>query len=139
MDVTSNAPLNSPQPAAQSPSSPAFAAGGVAPVQGAPDSIVTPAVSATDANAREDDALRRPSNRERDAAVASLQSLEVAGLSTRIEFDPANEQVFLEILQPRTEEVIQRIPSEALVEFLDQQFEQVAAAGAGVDPVDTSA
>ncbi|MDJ0685620.1 MAG: flagellar protein FlaG [Alphaproteobacteria bacterium] len=139
MDVAPNNPLSSPQPGAQSASSPAFAAGGVAPVQGAPDSVVTPTVSATDANAREDDALRRPSNRERDAAVASLQSLELAGLSTRIGFDPENEQVFLEILQPSTEEVIQRIPSEALVEFLDQQFDQLVAAGAGVEPVDTSA
>lgn len=130
---------STPQPAQTQPAA-VSQAGAVGTLQSAPENVVTPAVSPSETNVREEDAFRRPANPSRDAAVASLQSLELSGLQTRVGFDAEREEVFLEILRPGTSDVIQRIPSEGLIEFLSEQFDQLSGtADGGVPPVDTSA
>lgn len=93
-------------------------------VQNVPDQVVTAPTNAEDTNVRDDDALRRQERGAREAGVASLEDLKVQGLKTRVGFDTEYDLVFLEILTPKTEDVIQRIPSESLVEFLADQFQQ---------------
>ncbi len=142
MEVSLNTtPVPLPQQQqSNAPPAPATDAGAVPTLQATPDNVVTAAVSPSETNVRDDDAFRRQSGGGREGAVASLQDLQVQGISTRVGFDAENETVFLEILQPRTEEVIQRIPSEGLVQFLNEQFDQlVATATTDSTAVDTSA
>ena len=142
MEVSLNTnPVPLPQQQQSStPPTPAADAGAVPTLQATPDNVVTAAVSPSETNVRDDDALRRQGGGAREGRVASLQDLQINGLRTRVGFDAENETVFLEILQPQTEEVIQRIPSEGLVQFLNERFDQLAAdAGADAAAVDTSA
>ena len=142
MEVSLNTnPVPLPQQQQSStPPNPAAEAGAVPTLQATPNNVVTAAVSPSETNVRDDDALRRQGGNGREGGVASLQDLELNGLRTRVGFDAENETVFLEILQPRTEEVIQRIPSEGLVQFLNEQFDQLIANGnSDGTAVDTSA
>lgn len=142
MEVSLNTtPVQLPQQQqSTTPPTPAAEAGAVPTLQATPDNVVTAAVSPSETNVRDDDALRRQSGGGRDGGLASLQDLELNGVRTRVGFDAESETVFLEILQPRTEEVIQRIPSEGLVQFLNEQFDQlISSATSDSTAVDTSA
>lgn len=142
MEVSLNtAPVALPQQQqSNTPPQPAADAGAVPTLQAAPENVVTAAVAPSETSVRDDDALRRQSGGGRESGVASLQDLQLNGLRTRVGFDAENETVFLEILQPRTEEVIQRIPSEGLVQFLNEQFDQlISNAASESTAVDTSA
>ncbi len=142
MEVSLNTtPVPLPQQQqSNAPQTPAADAGAVPTLQSTPDNVVTAAVAPSETNVRDDDALRRQGGGGRDGGVASLQDLQINGLRTRVGFDPENETVFLEILQPQTEEVIQRIPSEGLVQFLNEQFDQLITNGSSDSTaVDTSA
>ena len=131
MEVTFNTPVQAQPQTAPQTSQPGATveAGAVATLASVADNVVTAAVPTSDPNTRSDDASRRQNNTAQEG-IASLQEFRAQGLSTRIGFDPENEQVFLEILAPRTEEVIQRIPSEGLVEFLSEQFNRIVTNGA---------
>lgn len=131
MEVTFNTPVQAQPQTAPQTTQPAsnVEAGATPTISTVADNVVTAAVSTSDPETRSDDASRRQ-NGSTQEGVASLAELRVQGLSTRIGFDPENEQVFLEILQPRTNDVIQRIPSEGLVEFLSEQFNRIVADGA---------
>lgn len=141
MEVTFNSPVQAqPQTAPQTSQAGATVeAGAVSTLASVADNVVTAAVQTSDPNTRSDDASRRQNNTSQEG-VSSLQELRARGISTRIGFDPENEQVFLEILAPRTEDVIQRIPSEGLVEFLSEQFNRIVTDGAngGNPSVDAS-
>lgn len=135
---TTPTPLPQQQPSTTAPN-PATDAGAVPTLQSTPDNVVTAAVAPTETNVRDDDAFRRQGGAAREGAVASLSDLQVDGISTRVGFDAESETVFLEILQPQTEEVIQRIPSEGLVQFLNEQFGQsVSNSTSDNGAVDTS-
>jgi len=131
MEVTFNTPVQAqPQSAPQTnQAGSTVEAGAVATLASVADNVVTAAVATSDPDTRSDDATRRQNNSE-PSGLASLQEFRARGLSTRIGFDPENEQVFLEILAPRTQDVIQRIPSEGLVEFLSEQFSRIVTNGA---------
>lgn len=124
------------QPAPQQ----AVDAGATPTIQRLPDNVVTAAETTSDPNVRSEDAFRRQSRTQQET-LASLEELQIQGLRTRVGFDVENELVFLEILQPKTEEVIQRIPSEGLVQFLNEQFNRAVAVDTGVGSrsVDTAA
>ncbi|WP_425403979.1 hypothetical protein [Hwanghaeella sp.] len=142
MEVSLNtSPVALPQQQqSNTPPTPAADAGAVPTLQGTPDNVVTAAVAPSETNVRDDDALRRQGGNSREGRVASLQDLELNGLRTRVGFDAESETVFLEILQPRTDQVIQRIPSEGLVQFLNEQFDQlITDAATDTTAVDTSA
>ncbi len=129
---TSPTPLPQQQPST-TPPNPAVDAGAVPTLQSTPDNVVTAPVAPTETNVREDDAFRRQGAPTREGGAASLADLQIEGLSTRVGFDAESETVFLEILQPQTDEVIQRIPSEGLVQFLNEQFDQIVASGSRGD------
>ena len=135
---TTPATLPQQQPSTTAPN-PAVDAGAVPTLQSTPDNVVTAPVAPTETNVRGDDAFRRQGGGARDGAVASFSDLRLEGLSTRVGFDAESETVFLEILQPRTEEVIQRIPSEGLVQFLNEQFDRIVTdTGAANRAIDQS-
>lgn len=110
----------------QQSSTPAAQAGAVPTLQATPDNVVTAAVEPSDTNVRSDDAFRRSGPGNGGGGFISLDDIRIQGLATRIDFDPNTEKVYLEILQPQTDKVIRRIPSESLVEFLNESFEAVA-------------
>ncbi|MEQ8601975.1 MAG: hypothetical protein RIB45_01555 [Marivibrio sp.] len=138
VNLTTQVPLPQSQQNNQGPNA-TNASGATQTVQNVPDQVVTAATNAEDANVRDDDALRRQERGARETGVASLDDLQIQGLKTRVGFDTDNDLVYLEILTPRTEDVIQRIPSESLVEFLSEQFEQISAQNrAAAQPFDRS-
>lgn len=97
-------------------------AGATATLQKAPDNVVTAATSAESSNVRDDDAMRRQERSDRDLQINTLENMKVSGLKTRIGYDVEDERVYLEILIPNTNEVLQRIPSESLLDFLASQI-----------------
>lgn len=131
MEVNLNANVALPQQSQQAPNA-TSEAGATQTVQNVPDQVVTAATNPSSTSARDDDALRREDRAAREAQVASLQDLQIEGLKTRVGFDQENDTVFLEILAPQSEDVIQRIPSESLVEFLSEQFSQVTTANSNI-------
>ncbi|MDW3208009.1 MAG: flagellar protein FlaG [Alphaproteobacteria bacterium] len=126
VNLTPQVPLQQNSQSQPAPNATAQA-GATSTVQNVPDNVVTAATENTEANAREDDALRRQERSQREQGVSALQDLEIAGLRTRVDFDVEEDRVFLEILLPRTEEVIRRIPSESLIEFLQSQVDRITA------------
>lgn len=126
VNISPQVPLqqsNQQQPAPNATSQ----AGATATVQNVPDNVVTAATEGAETNAREDDALRRQERSVREQGVSTLQNLELNGLKTRVGFDAESDQVFLEILLPESDEVIQRIPSEGLIEFLQGEVARLTS------------
>jgi len=97
-----------------------------------PDNVVTAATETKESNIRDDDALRRQ-DRGDAAGLATVEGLRVSGFKTRIDYDNEQERVFLEIIEPKTEEVLQRIPSESLIQYLSDELRSRSA------PVDVGA
>ncbi|MCR9220796.1 MAG: hypothetical protein NXI21_11260 [Alphaproteobacteria bacterium] len=128
VNLTTQVPLQQQQQSQQGPNA-TNSSGATQTVQNVPDQVVTAATNAEDANVRDEDALRRQERSAREAGVASIDDLRIQGLKTRVGFDTENDLVFLEILTPKTEDVIQRIPSESLIEFLADQFNRLSDAG----------
>lgn len=119
-NLASQVPLPQSNQTQQAPNA-TTQAGATSTVQDVPDNVVTATTEPAQSNAREDDALRRQDKSVREQAASQLEDLEIQGLSTRVGFDAESDTVFLEIVNPTSEEVIQRIPSENLVEFLSTQ------------------
>lgn len=124
VNLTTQVPLPQTSQSQQAPNATAQA-DATATLQSVPDNVVTAATDPAQTNTREEDALRRQERSVREQGVSSLQDLQVAGLTTRVGFDAESDRVFLEILLPQTEEVIRRIPSENLIEFLQSSVDQV--------------
>jgi len=137
VNLTSQVPLPQGQQQQTAPNA-TNQSGATSTVQNVPDNVVTAATDATETSAREDDALRRQDRSEREQAIASLQDFQAEGLRTRVGFDAESDRVFLEILAPQTEEVIQRIPSENLIEFLQTEVDPVAARSSSAQTLDAS-
>jgi uncharacterized FlaG/YvyC family protein len=98
-------------------------------VQSVPDNVVTATTDSAQPNTREDDALRRQERSVREQGVSALQELQIQGLKMRVGFDAETDAVFLEVLLPNTEEVLRRIPSENLIEFLQSQVDRIRNRG----------
>lgn len=130
MDVNLASQVPLPQ---QAPNATAQA-GATSTLQDVPDNVVTAATEPADTNARQEDALRRQERSVREQAASQLQELEIRGLSTRVGFDTENDTVFLEIINAASQEVIQRIPSENLIEYLSSQVNNTATTDAGSSP-----
>jgi len=138
MEVTLPAQLLSTQSAQQQPTSQQTTVtnqvGATQTIQSVPDQVVTATADPTAANAREEDAMRRQERGSREPSVATIQDLEIKGLTTRIDYDVERERVFLEILAPQTEEILQRIPSENLLDFLAAQAPNLTGSSSeGID------
>lgn len=131
-------------PAQQQPQSAPSAtneAGATSTVQKTPDNVVTAATQSAETNVRDDDALRRQNRGNLESSLAALEALKIEGLKTRVGYDNEQETVFLEILAPNSDQVIQRIPSESLVEFLASQVQAnsgLASLNGTSNPLDQS-
>jgi len=104
-------------------------AGATTTVQNVPDNVVTATTDSAQPNTREDDALRRQERSVREQGVSALPELQIQGLKTRVGIDAETDVVFLEVLLPNTEEVLRRIPSENLIEFLQSQVDRISTRG----------
>lgn len=132
VNLTSQVPLPQSQQSQQAPNA-TTQAGATSTVQSVPDNVVTATTAQSESSVREEDAFRRQERSDRERAVSQLEDLQIQGIETRFGFDAENDRVFLEVLRPNTEEVIQRIPSENLIQFLQTQVDQVGGA-VGSDP-----
>jgi uncharacterized FlaG/YvyC family protein len=96
-----------------------------------PDSVVSqPGESAGPKNDR-DRSLERDSDRdlarkkqpELNSAQQALDSLKFSSRRTQVGFNNELNKVFLEVVDTRTDQVIEQIPSEKLVKFVNEQLE----------------
>ena len=138
-----SSPQGQSQPAQPNPT-PATDAGAI---QNNPEYVVTPPAKAESApedrrrdvlGQQAEDGPQGPSGR------ADLADGEPVGLTRRttLNFDSEQNRVFLEVIDKKTDEVIQRIPSENFVNFvasvLDEPTQLESAPSAEPGPVDTS-
>jgi uncharacterized FlaG/YvyC family protein len=138
VNLTTQVPLPQSQQSQQAPNA-TSQAGATSTLQDVPDNVVTAATQGSETNAREDDALRRQERAAREQAISQLEDLQLQGLQTRVGFDAESDRVFLEVLLPNTEEVIQRIPSENLIQFLQSQVDAIGGdPGAPAQTLDRS-
>lgn len=100
-------------------------AGATSTVQKVPDNVVTAATETEQSNVRDDDASRRESRPDNPATLDTFQNLQIDGFQTRLGFDNESDVFYLEILQPDSDNVVQRIPSESLVEYLNSKFDEL--------------
>ncbi len=141
VNLTTQTPLPSAQHSQSNPSATAQA-GAIATLQKTPDNVVTATTNAESANVRDDDAMRKQERGDRDLQIATLENLKMTGLKTRIGYDSEDDRVYLEILIPNTNEVLQRVPSESLLDYLATQvakFAGIDSTSAGTEkPIDQS-
>lgn len=104
-------------------------AGATQTLQSSPDNVVTATTETSQSNTRDEDASRRESRGDRQSSLRTMDELRISGLKTRVGYDNEQETVFLEVLQPRTDDVIIRIPSEELIQYLSQQAQQLRSGG----------
>ena len=128
INVTTPVPLSQNSQTQQAPNA-TTQAGATTTVQAVPDNVVTATTDSAQANTREDDALRRQERSVREQGVSALPELQIQGLKTRVGFDAETDVAFLEVLLPNTEEVLRRIPSENLIEFLQSQVDRISNRG----------
>ncbi|MAO90557.1 MAG: hypothetical protein CMM78_07755 [Rhodospirillaceae bacterium] len=128
INVTPPVPLSQNSQTQQAPNA-TTQAGATTTVQNVPDNVVTATTDSAQPNTREDDALRRQERSVREQGVSALPELQIQGLKTRVGIDAETDVVFLEVLLPNTEEVLRRIPSENLIEFLQSQVDRISTRG----------
>jgi uncharacterized FlaG/YvyC family protein len=100
-------------------------------LQSNPDSVVSqPGQSAGQKNdsgsslARNSDSgLARQEQPELKSAQQALDSLKLSSRRTQVGFNNELNKVFLEVVDTRTNQVIEQIPSEKFVEFVSEQLE----------------
>ncbi|MTI10564.1 hypothetical protein [Curvivirga aplysinae] len=126
MDIAFTPQVNLPQTNTPQPQTGATAeAGAVSTLQRTPDNVVTAATETDQPNVRDEDASRRESRPDTPATLDTYQNLRIDGFQTRLGFDNETDTYFMEVLQPDSDNVIQRIPSESLIEYLDSKFDEL--------------
>ena len=128
INISTPVPLSQNSQTQQAPNA-TSQAGATTTVQNVPDNVVTAATDPAQTNTPEDNALRRQERSVREQGVSALQELQLQGFKTRVGFDAETDVVFMEILLPNTEEVLRRIPSENLIEFLQSQVDRISNTG----------
>lgn len=101
------------------------------PLQQLPDNVVTAAPESESSNVRDDDGARQQEAPLRGRALPSIQELNYRGISARFNLHSTGNYVVLEILGA-DDVVIARIPSDGLLEFLENQANRQFAAPAPV-------
>ncbi|WP_420549381.1 hypothetical protein [Curvivirga sp.] len=126
MDIAFTPQVNLPQTNTPQPQTGAtIEAGAVSTLQRTPDNVVTAATETDQPNVREEDASRQESRPDTPATLDTYQNLRIDGFQTRLGFDNETDTYFMEVLQPDSDNVIQRIPSESLIEYLDSKFDEL--------------
>ena len=93
-------------------------------VQSNPSNVVTAtAKSEGSRSARRDDTSSRAAQEVTVSARQAIDSLRLTNRRTQIGFNSELNRVFLEVINAKTDEVVERIPSERLVRFVAEQLE----------------
>ncbi len=119
------APLASFQTQTGQPANPPAGADSAAvkTVQSNPSNVVTAtAKSEGSRNARRDDTSGRAAQEVASSARQAVDSLRLTNRRTQIGFNSELNRVFLEVINAKTDEVVERIPSEQLVRFVAEQL-----------------
>lgn len=126
MDVNfTSLPSLQPQTGGQSGNSPAVSAGNsaVKTVQSNPDGIVKQTSNPSGPQNEARRGLARQDPPELKSAQHALDSLRFSSRRTQVGFDNELNRVFLEVVDTRTDQVVEQIPSEEFVRFVQQQLE----------------
>lgn len=92
-------------------------------LQSNPSSVVTQ--SSSSSGPREDNGkgLARQEQPELQSAQQALDSLKFSSRRTQVGFNNELNKVFLEVVDTRTDQVVEQIPSEEFVRFVSEQLE----------------
>ena len=125
MDVNfSSLPSLQSQPTASSGSS--SGSGGnsaVKTIQSSPDAVVTQ-VSESDGPQNESgNGFSRQEQAELQGAQQALESLRFSSRKTQLGFNNELNKIFIEVVDTRTDTVVEQIPSEKFVKFVSEQLE----------------
>lgn len=128
MDVNfSSLPSLQSQSSSQSGSNPIPGGGSaVKTLQSNPDAVVS---QSSQSNGPENDngkGLTRQDLPELKSAQQALDSLKFSSRRTQVGFNNELNKVFLEVVDTRTDQVIEQIPSEEFVRFVSEQLEPPA-------------
>ena len=99
--------------------------GSVNTLQKSPDNVVSAASDIEKSNVRDDDAARRQEKSTLDLNIKRFEEQKIIGVKARIGYDREDKNIYLEIIMPKTEEVIQRIPSKEFAQFLSTQISSI--------------
>ena len=99
--------------------------GSVDTLQKSPDNVVAAASDVNKPNVRDDDAARRQEKSSIDLNVKRFNDQKLVGVKARIGYDREDKNIYLEILMPKTDEVMQRIPSKEFATFLASQVTSI--------------
>jgi len=126
MDVNfSSLPSLQPQSSSQSGSNPAVSAGSsaVRTLSTNPDDVVKQASVPFGPQNESGRGLARQDPPELKSAQQALDSLRFSSRRTQVGFNNELNRVFLEVVDTRTEQVVEQIPSEEFVRFVHEQLE----------------
>lgn len=129
MDVNfSSLPSLQPQPGGQSGNSQAASAGSsaVKTQQSNPDTVVKQTNQASGPQNETGRGLARQDPPELKSAQQALESLRFTSRRTQVGFNNELNRVFLEVIDTRTNQVVEQIPSEEFVRFVHEQLEPPA-------------
>ena len=129
MDVNfTSLPSLQPQSGGQSGNSQATgsATTAVKTLQTNPDSVVRQSSQTAGSQNDSGRGLAREEPRELKSAQQALDSLRFSSRKTQVGFDNELNRVFIEVVDTRTDQVVEQIPSEEFVRFVHEQLEPPA-------------
>ncbi len=92
-------------------------------VQSNPSNVVTATANTEGSrNARRDDTSGRAAQESISSVREVIDSLRLTSRRTQIGFNSELNRVFLEVINAKTDEVVERIPSESLVRFVAEKL-----------------
>ena len=92
-------------------------------LQSNPDNVVSQSGQSAGPKSDSDRGLARQEQPELQSAQQALDSLKFSSRRTQVGFNNELNKVFLEIVDTRTDKVVEQIPSEKLVKFVSEQLE----------------
>ena len=92
-------------------------------LQSNPDNVVSQSGQSAGPKSDSDRGLARQEQPELQSAHQALDSLKFSSRRTQVGFNSELNKVFLEIVDTRTDKVVEQIPSEEFVRFVSEQLE----------------
>lgn len=126
MDVNfTSLPSLQPQSGSQSGNNPIPAGGdsAVKTLQSNPDSVVSQASETPSPQNDSGQSLTQQEQPELQSAQQALDSLKFSSRRTQVGFNNELNKVFLEVVDTRTDQVVEQIPSEKFVQFVSEQLQ----------------
>jgi uncharacterized FlaG/YvyC family protein len=125
MDVNfTSLPSLQPQSGGQSGTSPIpGGSSAVKTLQSNPDNVVSQISEAASPKSDNDRGPARQKQPELQSAQQALDSLRFSSRRTQVGFNNELNKVFLEVVDTRTDQVVEQIPSEKFVQFVSEQLQ----------------